>query len=264
MEIVFTAPAGGPTERLQGTLGHYGITDRRCRGGFRRSVIFHVAAFRLFLRGSVAQADLVLVRTDLHDLEFVIASGIEQPALPRAGARRHNLLLIALGTPLIDLGNVAETFNAVRNFDERAKRRDPRNSSANQVANLVFLKPARPDIVDLLDAERYAARRRIDLQHFGFDRVALFVNIGGILHAPGPGNIAHVDQAVETFLDFQERAEFGQVPDLSADHRANWIFLGELLPRVRLGLLHSQRNTPFVRIDAEYGYFNVIADFHYF
>src|SRR5258706_15902490 len=123
MEIVFTAPAGWPPERLQGTLGNYGITDRRCRGGFRRSVILHVAAFRLFLRVSVAQADLVLVRTDLHDLEFVIASGIEQPALPRAGARRHNLLLIALGTPLIYNGKVAETFNALPHFDELPNRR---------------------------------------------------------------------------------------------------------------------------------------------
>src|SRR5260370_15712811 len=217
MEILFTAPAGGPPERLQGTLGHYGITDRRCRGGFRRSVILHVAALRLFLRGSVAKADLVLISTDLHDLEFVIASGIEQPALPRAGARRHNLLLIALGTPLIDLGNVAETFNAVRNLNERAKRRDPRNSSANQVANLVFLKPARPDIVDLLDAERNAPRRRIDLQHFAFHRLALLVNISGIFHASRPRNIAHVDQAVETFLDFQERAEFRKIPDFSGD-----------------------------------------------
>src|SRR5258708_2163238 len=124
MEIVFTAPAGGLPERLQGTLGHYGITDRRWRGGFCGPVILHVAGFRLFLRGTVAQADLVLVRTDLHDLEFVIASGIEQPALPCAGARRDDLLLVALRPPLVDLGNVAEAFNTVRNLDERAKRRN--------------------------------------------------------------------------------------------------------------------------------------------
>src|SRR5258708_35825013 len=103
MEIVFTAPAGGPPERLQGTLGHYGITDRRCRGGFRRSVILHVAAFRLFLRGSVAQADLLLVTTDLHDLEFAIASGIEHPPLPRSRERRHNLRVIAHGPRLVYL-----------------------------------------------------------------------------------------------------------------------------------------------------------------
>src|SRR5689334_10262280 len=48
----FTAPARGTPGRLQGTLGHNGIAD--CGGclGFRRTIILHVAAFRLFLRGT--------------------------------------------------------------------------------------------------------------------------------------------------------------------------------------------------------------------
>ena len=110
---------------------------------------------------------------------------------------------------------MAEAFDPVRQLDERAKGRDARHSSADQIADLVLLKPVGPDVVHLLDAERNAPRRLIDLQHFGFDRVALFVDLGGILDAPGPGNIADVDQAVEAFLDFEERAEFGQVADLS-------------------------------------------------
>src|SRR6266853_2072074 len=124
MEIVFTAPAGGPPERLQGTLGHYGITDRRFCRGFRRAVILHVAALRLFLRPTVAQADLVLIGIDFHDLEFVIPAWVEQAALPCARALPRGLRLIALGAPLLDLRNVAQTFDPVRDLDECAKRRD--------------------------------------------------------------------------------------------------------------------------------------------
>src|SRR5882762_1509367 len=145
MEIVFTAPAGGPPERLLGTLGHYGITDRRCRRGFRRAVILHVAAFRLFLRATVAQPDLMLVGIDFYNLEFVFPAGVQQPALPRARARPRSLRLIALGAPLVDLGDMAKTFDPVRNLDECAKCRDARDSSPDEIADLVFLEPSRPD-----------------------------------------------------------------------------------------------------------------------
>jgi hypothetical protein len=74
--IIYT-PAGGLPERLQGTLGHNRITDRGFRRRFRRPVIFHVAAFRLLLRATVAEPNFMLVRADLHNLEFVIAAGIE-------------------------------------------------------------------------------------------------------------------------------------------------------------------------------------------
>ena len=94
---------------------------------------------------------------------------------------------------------------------------------------LCFSNHDGPDVVDLLDAERNAPRGLVDLQHLGLDRVALFVDLGGSLDSPGPGNIADVNQAVESFLDFQERAEFGEVADFSADHRADRIFLRQLL-----------------------------------
>src|SRR6266566_4774480 len=116
MEIIFTAPAGGPPERLQGALGHYGITDRRFCRGFRRAVILHVTALRLFLRATVAQPDLVLIGIDFYDLEFVIPARVEQAALPRARALPRGLRLIALGSPLVDLRNVAQTFDHVRNL----------------------------------------------------------------------------------------------------------------------------------------------------
>src|ERR1019366_1731616 len=247
---------------LQGTLGHDGIADCRSSLGFRRAVILHVAAFRLFLGGTVAEPDFMLVPADLYDLEFVVAAGIEQPTLPRAVAWSRGLRLIALVTfvaPLVDLRNVAETFDPIRQFDKCPKRRDARHSAADQIAHFVLLKPTGPDVVHLFDAERHAARRRIDLQHFGFDRIPFFVDVARILDSPGPGDVADVDQTIETLLDFQERPEFGQVPDAAADHRAARIFIRELLPRIGLRLFHAERNTPLVRIDAQHNDIDVVA-----
>src|SRR5579863_3690880 len=119
---IIYAPAGGQPERLQGTLGHNRIADRGFRRRLRRPVIFHVAAFRLLLRATVAESDLVLVLADLHDFELVIAAGIEQPALADAGAR-WSLRLVALAA-VVDFRNVAKAFNAVGQLDERAKRGD--------------------------------------------------------------------------------------------------------------------------------------------
>src|SRR4029077_11274974 len=100
--IIYT-PAGGPPERLHGTLGHNCIPDCGFRRGLRRPVIFHVAAFRLLLRATVAEPNFMLILADLDNLEFIIAAGIEQPALPDAGTRRALRLIAALAAAVVDL-----------------------------------------------------------------------------------------------------------------------------------------------------------------
>src|SRR6266853_2238192 len=82
---------------LHGTLGHDGIADRGCRLGFRRAVIIHVAAFRLFLGGTIAESDLMRILTNLYDLEFIVAAGIQQSVRPGALAGARHLRLVALG-----------------------------------------------------------------------------------------------------------------------------------------------------------------------
>ena len=61
---------------------------------------------------------------------------------------------LALAAPFVDLGNVAETFDSLRQLDKRAERRDARHFPANHIAHLVLLKPIGPDVVHLLDPER--------------------------------------------------------------------------------------------------------------
>ncbi len=66
----------------------------------------------------------MLIQADLDNLKFIIAAGIEQPALPDAGARRALRLIAALAAAIVDLRNVAETFDPLGQLHKRAKSRD--------------------------------------------------------------------------------------------------------------------------------------------
>ena len=78
-------------------------------------------------------------------------------------------------------------------------------------------KPIGPDVVELLDAQRNAAIRRVDLEHLGLDGVALLERIARMLYAARPTDVADVDQAVKPFFNFDERAELGQVAHAAGD-----------------------------------------------
>jgi hypothetical protein len=55
----------------------------------------------------------MLILADLDDLEFVVAAGIEQPALPRALCRGGFAAYRPFLAPLVDLRNVAKAFDPV-------------------------------------------------------------------------------------------------------------------------------------------------------
>src|SRR5687768_15951197 len=69
-----------------------------------------------------------------------------------------------------------------------------------------------------------------------------------------------MDQAVDVVFDLDERAKLGQVADLALDAGADRVLLGQLMPRVALDLLESQRNAAGRRIDAEHLRFHGVAD----
>ena len=139
---------GRASEALQRALGHNSIADRGLRRRFRGTIIFHFATFRLLLRPAVAQPDLMLVRTNLHDFEFVLAPGIEQSALARALPGPTGLRLIAFAATVFDLGNMAQALDAVRQIPRTLRKvvtRDtfPRTKSpvlcfSNQVDQMSF------------------------------------------------------------------------------------------------------------------------------
>src|SRR5262245_47292390 len=81
-----------------------------------------------------------------------------------------------------------------------------------------------------------------------------------MLQALAPRHVRKVDQAVDAFLDFDERAELGQVAHLAGNRGADRILLGQLVPRVALDLLQPERDAACAGIDAEHHRFDAVAD----
>src|SRR5207249_1934870 len=61
-----------------------------------------------------------------------------------------------------------------------------------------------------------------------------------------------MDQPVDLFLDLDERAELGQVPDFALNLGADRILVRQIVPGVGLDLFQAERNAPRRRIDAEH------------
>src|SRR5436190_663285 len=72
-----------------------------------------------------------------------------------------------------------------------------------------------------------------------------------------------MNQPFDALIELDEGAEVGQVADLSLDLRADRILLGQLVPRVGLNLLETERNAPRGWIDAEHHRVHAVADIQY-
>src|ERR1700691_4935048 len=108
-----------PTTLLHLPLGHDGVADGGRRRRLRRAVILHIAALGLLDGGAEAEADLVLIRLDLHDLEIVALSDVQHLAGLRSGGARRGLGPVAF-MALFDFRDVAEAFDSFGHSDERA------------------------------------------------------------------------------------------------------------------------------------------------
>ena len=72
-----------------------------------------------------------------------------------------------------------------------------------------------------------------------------------MLHPLRPAQIANMHQPVDAVFDLDEGAEVGEVADAPFDRSARRILVLQAIPWIGLQLLHSQRNAPLIRIDAE-------------
>ena len=77
----------------------------------------------------------------------------------------------------------------------------------------------------------------------------------------GPAYIADVDEAVKTFFDFNERAEFGDVANFSGDDGADGILFRDEQPRIGLRLLDAERDAPLAGLDVQDDDVDFVADF---
>jgi len=73
-----------------------------------------------------------------------------------------------------------------------------------------------------------------------------------------PGDVRHVDHAVDVAGQADEQAELGRVLDLALDHGADRVLLGEFFPRVALGLLETERDAALVAVDLEHHHVDLL------
>ena len=118
---------------------------------------------------------------------------------------------------------MAETFDALGNFDKRAELRGAKNLAVNDIANVVGSEEALPDIgLQLLDAQREAAILRFNAENNSLDLFALLDDFRRVLDALGPAQVGDVDEAVDSVFNFDEGAEVGEVADAALDDGCRW------------------------------------------
>src|SRR4029077_2232471 len=137
---VLTGFASTNPETLSRTLPlcHNRIADRGRGRRFRRAERLHFLPLLLLLRGAVAQADLASFRFETQHFEIVFIA-LREHGCDSCAASASGLFLIAIAlrTTLLDFRNVAEPFDAVRQFDESAEVRDAGNLALNHVVDFV-------------------------------------------------------------------------------------------------------------------------------
>ena len=117
-----------------------------------RFVLLNLGATGLLAVDSTeTESHLLLFDVDLDDLELVLHAGFQ------AGVASFTLT---------SFGDMAESFDALGDFNERAKLGGAQNLAVDYVAYAVRSEEALPDIgLELLDAEREAAILRLDAEN---------------------------------------------------------------------------------------------------
>ena len=114
-------------------------------------------------------------------------------------------------------------------------------------------------LFDLLDAKRDAFLFDVHVKHDRLDGVALVVQRQSFFARHAPGDVRHVDHAIDVAVETNEQTEFGRVLDFAFDGRANRVNSAERFPRVRRSLLEAQRNAALFFVDFEHDDIDFLA-----
>src|SRR6185436_19987388 len=196
------------------------------------------------------QTDLALRRVDRDHL------GLQRLARLHEGLR---ILDAVLG----ELGDVDQPFHALLDLHERAEVEHLDHLGVDDLASRVVVRDAIPRIGNqLLDAQRHLRLLavEVDVQNDRLDLVALLIELRRVLHALGPGQIRHVNEAVDALLDLHEDAEVRDVADHALHDGAGRVLLLQRRERVRLQLLDAEADAVLARVDVEYDRLDGVAD----
>src|ERR1035437_3789567 len=193
-------------------------------------VVFQAVFLVVVGHGAQAEPDFFLRFAHLDDLEIVFIADVNRRILRPApsGIPRH-------------FGKMAQAFHPVGKLDKGAKTGQAADAAMYRIAHLVVLKVALPGVgLQLFDAQGKAVRGGIDIQDHRLHNHALLEDLAGMFDALGPGQIAHVDQAVDAFLDFDEGAEIGHVAHPALHHAAHAVAAIDCGPGVGFELFEAE------------------------
>ena len=114
--------------------------------------------------------------------------------------------------------------------------------------------------LDLLQAERDAARAGIDAEHHRLDAVADVEDLRRVLDPLAPRHLADVDQPLDAGFELDERAVVGQADDLAAHPRADRIALDDVRPRIGHQLLVAERDALGRRVVLQHDHVDLVVD----
>ena len=91
----------------------------------------------------------------------------------------------------------------------------------------------------------------VDIQHHGLDGLTLFEHLGRMLHPLFPGNVGHVDQAIDPLFDTHKNSEIGDIADNPRDNASLRVLLFQRLPGIGGGLLQTEGDSFGLGVDIQ-------------
>ncbi|ABA50251.1 hypothetical protein BURPS1710b_2994 [Burkholderia pseudomallei 1710b] len=173
------------------------------------------------------------------------------------------------------LQHVASVFDAIlrdfrrtqvaldvrRQRDDRALRIDRLHDAVDDRTLVVHRDVVAERIAfELLDAERNAFLLDVDAEHDRLDFIALLVLADSLFAGFAPRQVRQVDEAVDAARQADEHAEIGDRLDRARDLVALLEVAAEVVPRIRLALLHAEADTTTIFVDLEHHDFDFVAE----
>src|SRR5580704_1366875 len=159
------------------------------------------------------------------------------------------------------VADVNHAFDAFGELNESAEFGEAGDWAFDRRADGELTCYVSPGIAErLLQTQRDTALIRFNAQNHGFDGLAGFNHIAGHLHLLYPGHFRDVDQAFDPRLEFHKRAEVHYAGNGTADTVARHVFCWRRIPRIRLKLLHADRDAPLLGINLQNLDFDLLPD----
>src|SRR5277367_1334329 len=151
-----------------------------------------------------------------------------------------------------DLADVDHAFDALGDLKEGSEFREANDRAFDLYAGQQITCGLGPRVSEsLLQSERDAPLRNCDTQDDGFDRLTLFHNVGSFADLLAPCHLRDVNQSLHARLQLNKGSKISRPRDDASNALAHRVLARHRVPRMRLKLLHSQRNALLFRIDLD-------------